>query len=67
LFETVADFCYRNRLGDIVVQVVRTAMKDSNWTSSPELAVRLVVFELDNGRSEAWDQWYVLGLVNCVY
>ena len=67
LFETVAGFCYQNGLGDIVVQIARTAMKDSNWTSSPELAVRLVVFELDNGRSEAWDQWYVLGIVNCEY
>lgn len=66
-FETVADFCYRNGLGDIVVRIVRTAMKGSDWASSPELAVRLVVFKLDNGKSEAWDQWYIFGLVNCEY
>ena len=65
LFETVADFCYQNGLGDIVVQIVRTAMRDSNWTSSPELAVRLVVYELDNGSSEAWDKWYASGLGDC--
>jgi hypothetical protein len=57
VFEKLADFCYGNGFGDIVGQIVRAAMKGDDWTSLPEFVVKQVVFELDNGRGSAWDEW----------
>jgi hypothetical protein len=57
VFETLAEFCYGNGLGNIVGQIVRAAMKDDDWTSLPEFVVKQIVFELDNCRADAWDEW----------
>ncbi|KAF3009974.1 hypothetical protein E8E13_011285 [Curvularia kusanoi] len=59
--EAVADFCYLKGFSDIVGQLVRAAVNDGDWTASPELVIKQVKFELDNGGADAWDRWHVLG------
>ena len=62
VFETVADFCYLNGLGDVVSQLIRKATKDEDWTSSNclvSLVAKQVAMEASSGKVDVWNDWYV--------